>query len=139
MTQLDRDVQAAADRGDTVEAIKLLRERTGLGLRESKDVVDAYLRGETNVSHRRPEQIPVAAISALHEGRLIEAIRHTREASRLGLKESREAVQHYLATNPMVREQFQAAARRRSHPLRTIFILALVVAALVVGLRALFN
>jgi ribosomal protein L7/L12 len=139
MTQLDRDVQAAADRGDLVEAIKLLRERTGLGLKESKDAVEAYLGGAANVSVRRPEEIPVAAISALHEGKMIEAIRLTRAANDRGLKESKDAVDHYLATNPTVREQFQVAARRERRPLRTLFILAVVVAAIVVAALALMK
>jgi len=139
MTQLDQEVQAAADRGDLVEAIKLLRGKTGMGLKESKEAVEAYLGGAASVSVPRPEEIPVAAISALHEGKMIDAIRATREATGLGLKESRDAVDHYLATNTMVREQFQAAARRERRPLRTIFILALIVAALVVGLRALLG
>lgn len=42
MTQpLPRDVQMVWDRGDKILAIKLLREATGLGLKEAKDWVDA--------------------------------------------------------------------------------------------------
>ncbi len=136
---LDRDVQAAADRGDLVEAIKLLREKTGMGLKESKDAVEAYLHGDVEVSAKQPEGIPVAAISALHEGRMIEAIRLTREANGRGLKESKAAVDHYLAANPMVRERFQVAARRERNPLRTLFILAVVVAAIVAAALALMK
>ena len=117
---LDRDVRAAADRGDLIEAIKLLRQRSGLGLGDAKEAVESYLRGEAMVPARRDEAIPVAAISALQEGRLIDAIRHTREANRMGLKEAKQAVDRYLATNPMEREQFLAAARRERRPLRTI-------------------
>jgi ribosomal protein L7/L12 len=136
---LDPDVKAAADRGDLVEAIKLLRHRSGLGLREARDAVHAYLRGEQGIAAPGNERVPVAAVAALHEGKLIDAIRLTRDATHLGLKESKEAVEHYLATNPMAREQFRAAARRERRPLRTIFLLALIVAALIVALRALIR
>ncbi len=37
-------VIAAVDSGHKIEAIKLLREETGLGLAEAKDVVDALAR-----------------------------------------------------------------------------------------------
>lgn len=37
-------VVAAVDAGNKIEAIKVLREETGLGLAEAKDVVDALAR-----------------------------------------------------------------------------------------------
>lgn len=36
----EADIRAALQRGSKIEAIKLLREATGLGLKESKDVID---------------------------------------------------------------------------------------------------
>lgn len=42
---LPADVIAAAQRGEKIEAIKILRERTGLGLKEAKDAVDAFADG----------------------------------------------------------------------------------------------
>jgi ribosomal protein L7/L12 len=137
--ELDPEVRAAAERGDMVEAIKLLRHQTGLGLREAKDVIEGCLRGEDHPAGSSHEQIPLVAISALQEGRLIDAIRLTRAANGIGLKDAKEAVDHYLATNSMLREQFQAAARGARSPLRTLVILALLVAALFIGLRALLS
>ena len=37
---------AAIDRGEWIEAIKLVREHTGLGLREAKDAVERYRNGD---------------------------------------------------------------------------------------------
>lgn len=37
---LDADVQALVDQGKLIAAIKLLRERRGLGLKEAKDEID---------------------------------------------------------------------------------------------------
>jgi len=41
---LPPSVLDALRRGETIEAIRLLREATGLGLKEAKDRVDAYQR-----------------------------------------------------------------------------------------------
>lgn len=38
--ELPADVRAAAQRGNRIEAIKLLRQHTGLGLREARDRLD---------------------------------------------------------------------------------------------------
>jgi hypothetical protein len=40
-------VRAAAEAGDLIGAIKRLRAATGLGLKEAKDAVEAYLGGVT--------------------------------------------------------------------------------------------
>jgi hypothetical protein len=46
---LARNVVEAIERGHKIEAIKLVREQTGMGLKESKDLVDAY-----EAAHPRP-------------------------------------------------------------------------------------
>ena len=45
----------ALRRGDTIEATKLLRASTGLSLKDAKDVVDAYRRGDLLLPPRSPE------------------------------------------------------------------------------------
>ena len=40
---LSDEVRQLADAGKKIEAIKLHREQTGLGLKEAKDAVDVYL------------------------------------------------------------------------------------------------
>lgn len=37
---LPQDVKALAEEGQTIQAIKRLREQTGMGLREAKELVD---------------------------------------------------------------------------------------------------
>jgi ribosomal protein L7/L12 len=137
MNSLDPQARAAADQGNLVEAIKLVREKTGLGLKEAKEAVEAYLGGSERQVSAPDTGIPLVAISALQDGKLIDAIRLTRDATRLGLKESKGAVERYLADHPMARDQFREAVRRNSRPLRTAFFLALIVAAVVVAVRAL--
>ena len=92
--QLPADVLDALQRGQTIEAIKLLREATGLGLREAKDAIDAHLDGDpvslplpSNVVALRPD-----VVAALRRGDKIEAIRLLRLHSGLGLKEAKDAI-----------------------------------------------
>lgn len=88
------NVLQALQRGNTVEAIKLLRQTTGLGLKEAKDVIDAYLSGtpmrlEVTSS---TTQLPASAVEALQRGDKIEAIKRLREQTGLGLKEAKDIV-----------------------------------------------
>ena len=46
LTASDREtIQQLLERGNKIEAIKIYREKTGLGLKESKDVIDELERG----------------------------------------------------------------------------------------------
>lgn len=57
MAEFDQDlpaeVIAALERGQKIEAIKLLRELKGIGLKEAKEAVDDY------TSERQPGSVPV--------------------------------------------------------------------------------
>jgi len=101
---------AALQRGDLIEAIKLTREATGLGLKESKNAVERYGNGggsaaddddafddafdgfDAPPAHRPSAGLPPRAMAALQRGRTIEAIKLTREATGLGLKEAKDLV-----------------------------------------------
>ena len=53
------DVIAALDSGRPIEAVKLLRQETGLGLKEAKDVIDALAqerRGKSQLTTSMPEE-----------------------------------------------------------------------------------
>jgi hypothetical protein len=80
------------------------------------------------------DQVPLGAISSLHQGDLIGAIRQTREATGRGLKDSKEAVESYLEAHPHVRDQFRSAARRHGGGVGRLvtFIGLVIIAALVV-------
>ena len=43
---------AALEQGNTIEAIKVVRLERGLGLKESKDLVDAYLKSRPDLQRR---------------------------------------------------------------------------------------
>jgi len=74
----DSVVQAALDRGNKIEAIKRVRQLTGLGLKEAKDLIEAYQRNPDRVVEKKKR--PVNDLSAdgvrdlIEEGKLDEAV-----------------------------------------------------------------
>lgn len=98
-------IRLAIRDGNKIEAIKLLREATGLGLAEAKDAIENFERNpETAQFAPRPSMPasvpPPAVLNALMAGKEIEAIRLYREAHRVGLKEAKEAVEQIVRDHP---------------------------------------
>jgi len=95
---LPQPVQDALQRGNLVEAIKLMRADTGLGLKETKDALEAYMRGEAPATGFAPKPLPTGAPlpaqvqQALDQGNKIEAVRRLRGLTGMGLKEAKDAV-----------------------------------------------
>jgi len=119
--ELPADVIAHATRGDKIAAIKILREQSGLSLKDAKAAIEAHLagsqRGAPPFAAHEPQQaprIPRAAIVALENGRMIEAIKHYRETSGAELKDCNEALSRHLADNPVLHAKFKAAAAAAS-------------------------
>jgi ribosomal protein L7/L12 len=132
----------AADRGNIVEAVKATRIATGLGLKESKDAIDAYLAsGATTLNAIAREAYegapPATMLAALDRGELIGAIKELRSASGMGLKEAKESVEAYLAAHPSTMTRFRAANAERRKSLWKFLSFAAVLAALVVVYMAL--
>ncbi len=103
--QIPPEVLAAWSRGDEVDAIRTLRERTGLGLKEAKAALES---GEYSVLLSplvHPTALPPSVHAAIASGSKIEAIKLTREATGLGLKEAKEAVEAAATGAPVSAQQ----------------------------------
>jgi ribosomal protein L7/L12 len=113
---LPDDVFEALENGQTIEAIKLLRAATGLGLKETKDMIDAYQRGEpVSVSMGGSfDQLPASVLSAIQSGNKIEAIKLLREQTGLGLKEAKDAVEAMTMPKPGVTRHFPTVEKPAS-------------------------
>jgi len=94
-----RAIQSALQRGSKIEAVKLYRDATGA--RDSKDAVEAMpvdpipvagLPSLLPTTGMTPERMN-AIVSAISRGQKIEAIKLYREATGLGLAESKDAVE----------------------------------------------
>lgn len=108
MTELTPEAMAAVRQGDLIQAIKLTRDATGLDLKVSKEQVERYARGEGAqgpdafdelLGAADPAQVPAAALAALHEGNLIEAVKLIHEGTALDLKASLDLA-HALRDRP---------------------------------------
>ncbi|GAB2957710.1 hypothetical protein GCM10027280_53020 [Micromonospora polyrhachis] len=103
-------VAALLRAGKKIPAVKLVRDRTGLSLRDAKEAVDAIERdgaqampglGKLPFVPTSPgsslSDVPPAVLDQVrklhHRGRKIEAIKVLRQHTRLGLKEAKEAVE----------------------------------------------
>lgn len=102
MNELPPEAIAALARGEPIEAIRIVRDRTGLDLKESKALVDRHLDGasvdrDRDAPDARDAMVPRAALDALANGNKLEAIRLTREATGLGLAEAKRLVEDEAA------------------------------------------
>jgi ribosomal protein L7/L12 len=89
-------VLAALRLGNTIEAIRLLRESTGLGLKEAKEAIDRHhlaARPRSFENSALATSLPAAVVDALRQGKKIEAIRLLREHTGLGLAQAKHAVE----------------------------------------------
>jgi ribosomal protein L7/L12 len=91
-------VRAMLDSGNKIEAIKHVREQTGLGLKEAKDLVEAMERGASVALHATTAapafhgDLDSKARRLVAAGKAIEAIKLVRERKDLGLKEAKDYV-----------------------------------------------
>lgn len=124
--ELPPDAAEALARGQPVRAIKLLRQATGLSLKDARDAVDAAARAQrgarmpgriTGVDRASPGFVlPPGAAAAIARGRFIEAIALLRGANpQLDLKSAQDAVDAYLhppseAASPPARRDVRARA-----------------------------
>ena len=98
---LPSNVLDALRLGRTVEAIKLLREATGMGLAEAKSLIDGYMSGNAMAlpaAATRTLQLPDSVAEQLRRGNKIEAIKMLRKKSGLGLKEAKDLIETFART-----------------------------------------
>jgi hypothetical protein len=97
MDKLPPEAIAALQRGSLIEAIKIVRDKTGMDLKSSKEAVERYANGEgtpadwqegdwgrsepegAGMQGNGPAAVPSAALTALAKGNKIEAVGHSDE------------------------------------------------------------
>ncbi|HEY5004766.1 MAG TPA: ribosomal protein L7/L12 [Ktedonobacteraceae bacterium] len=84
--------------GNKINAIKLYRQRTGVGLKEAKDAIDRMAlelkiaQSQESKQTERGRVDPDELQRLIHAGQKINAIKYYREVTGVGLKEAKEAV-----------------------------------------------
>src|SRR5689334_3870312 len=92
---LPPEVIAAIESGRTIDAIKLFRESTGVGLAEAKEAVDQYVRSRKmpGAASAPEAPLPPDVMQALRNGNKIEAVRLVRQHRGLSLREAHQLVE----------------------------------------------
>lgn len=120
------------EQGRKIEAIKLLRENTGIGLAEAKAQIEqlsAEATGQVPPAERTgldKSGLPEDVLALAHAGRKIEAIKVLRERTGLGLKEAKERIEAEAGT----------ADASVTHP--RALVLVVVIAVLLLGVAMAF-
>lgn len=84
---------------------------------------------------RTDEALPAESVAALERGNKIEAIKIMREARGIGLKESKEAVEAYLASHPDVLAKLKAGQTTPPQLVRLAWLVIVAVAVYMVVTR----
>jgi ribosomal protein L7/L12 len=87
--------------GRKIDAIKLYREKTGVGLKEAKEAIEQLERGDASEAGEQPtgDDLERQIVELLKAGKKISAIKLYREQTSLGLKEAKDAVEGLAASH----------------------------------------
>ena len=130
---LSEPARAALAAGKMLEAIRIVREDSGLGLRGAKELVEAHAAGRAesrSTQDAASTDLPLAAIAFLEQGQMIAAVRAARAHSGIGLKDAKDRVDRYLAEHAGTRQRFQNRVATERARWRSLILAALVAAAL---------
>jgi len=109
--ELDPAVIEEIKSGNTVTAIKLLRESKKIGLKEAKEIIELYNAGNHNEAeealYAAPRryadpamtELPPEVIDELKRGNKLKAIKVFRSQRRIGLKEAKEMIDSWYDEN----------------------------------------
>lgn len=96
-SSLPIEVVTSLQRGDTIDAIRRLREARGIGLKEAKDLIDAHTGVGVVPAALPPERmrggLPADVADAIRRGDKIEAIKLLRAHEGMGLAEAKQAIE----------------------------------------------
>ncbi|MEO0557568.1 MAG: ribosomal protein L7/L12 [Bacteroidota bacterium] len=141
MTDLPDSTLELIASGRKIEAIKDLRARTGMGLREAKEAVEAIERGES-VSipqHARlfgadapeaapaPNELATRVLALVQSGQTIQAIKEVRDATGSDLREAKQLVDRIAQD---VQPDVAPAPASSQQAARLVVLAALLVALL---------
>ena len=93
-SNFEAELQDLLAAGKKIEAIKLHRERTGSGLAEAKEAVEALEREEEvgDVPLEQAGEVEEHLVALLRQGKRIEAVKLCHHETGLGLKDAKAVV-----------------------------------------------
>ena len=130
MESLPEHIADLIRQGRKIEAIRLLREETGVSLARAKEAVErigAGLDPLPPAPGAAPDALDAEVLALARSGRKVEAIKRLREQTGLGLKEAKERVDAVAGTPQATARAAVAAA------IAILLLVAGVVLAVFVG------
>ncbi len=125
-----QSIQAALAAGNKIEAVKLCRELSGLGLAEAKAYVESLAVPAQNPAGETKPTNLAAVTAAIFSGEMIQAIKLHRAAHPgMGLKEAKEAVEK-MAAELYVKHPGQFTRPPRSAGCAAVFALGFLLPTL---------
>ncbi|MEG0141786.1 MAG: hypothetical protein RR707_13340 [Comamonas sp.] len=116
-TPVPAEILSIWNSGSKVLAIKLLREQSGLGLAEAKQLLESADAGAADSPLAMNSAIPASAELRIHaamaSGNKLEAVKLLKEATGLGLAEAKERIDEAMQGEPL---NLQAAPHHPTPP-----------------------
>lgn len=132
---LPEAARAALASGRMIEAIRIVREIEGIGLKEAKARVDAHQAGgspaaasSTGTAAQGGDALPPAAQAALARGEIIEAIKIVRQTEGIGLKAAKARVDAHHGRRGGLPVGHAGAPERRGAGVWVFVLLAVLLA-----------
>jgi ribosomal protein L7/L12 len=95
---LPDDVRLALGQGNKIDAIRLLRDRTGLGLAEAKAAVESGEMPGNALSDAAAHKLSAEVTAALAQGNTIQAIKLLRQTKGLSLQQAKAIAEEAART-----------------------------------------
>jgi ribosomal protein L7/L12 len=119
--------------GRIIEAIKILREETGLSLKEAKEFIEKFkLKNRASLP---AGNVSESVIDHLRKGSKIDAIKKYREETGMGLKDSKEFIENIIDSQPDLKKQMDEVNKKA---LKKALIYLLIFALLIILLITIF-
>ena len=116
-TPVPAEILSIWNSGSKVLAIKLLREQSGLGLAEAKQLLESVDAGAADsplaLSSAIPASVELRIHAAMASGNKLEAVKLLKEATGLGLAEAKERIDAAMQSEPL---NLQAALNQPTQP-----------------------
>ena len=139
LPELNAEAVAALQRGQKIEAIKIMRDAFGLSLKEAKQAVEQY---EYRLTPARAAEdvpsyaLPTEVLQELRQGNKLAAIKRLRQIRQIDLASAKHSIDTYLQLNPQAIPLNQGIQTKAVSSLKWILLLIFifsVVAVLIIS------
>lgn len=139
LPELSAEAIAALQRGQKIDAIKIMHEQFGLSLLQAKQAVEQheFRLSPVRASEDMPSySLPAEVLAELRQGNKLAAIKRLRQLKQIDLASAKHSIDTYLQLNPQAQPINQGIQAKAVSSLKWILLLLFifsVVAALIIS------